>query len=279
LQEYIYHFQEFYKFITPSFHNKNDVIYIQESDADKLFIIYHGSIKIEKILELDFIKNINKKDHELNNLQAKQKKSKLLMKMEKGSIFGHEALEKNQKYKYSAKAESEGTILFCVRIQHSRFKYMIQAIKNYFQPIILKIERILMDAIENIIENQLKMKVGYRGEDLKKFGGYRLNKKEEREFLHKVTEKIVDIRKENLEKIVHDEKNRSLGKLKLGNGTDNEENKNIETSGTLINFVSHECLETKTNLDKRPLSNILNRNDSYENLNHKKNEKSNCSIL
>jgi len=250
LKEYLYHFQEFYKFITPSFLNKNDVIYIQETEADKVFLIYKGSIRIEKILEIDFIKEMSKKDQELNFLQAKQKKSKMLMRMDKGNIFGYEALEKNKKYKFTAKSDCEGTIIFCIKIQHSRFKYIIKAIKEYFEPIFLKNEKLLLEKIEHLIENQLKMKVAYRGQDVKKCGNYKLNKKEEREFLHRVNEKIYDIRKENLNNLISEEKNRSLVRVFFKTNENIIEEKNKDINPVNINT------EEKNIIQRRPISNM-----------------------
>lgn len=212
LKEYLYHFNEFYKFITPSFYKKNDIVFLQESNADRIFLIYSGSIKLEKILELNFRKNYTD-DATLNNLQAKLKKSMLLLKFEKGSILGNEALEKNQKYKYTAKADSEELILFCIKIKQSRFKYIYKAIKEYFEPVFLKNDKLIIDTIENMIENHLNTKIAYRGDDVKKCGVYRLNKKEEREFHHIVNEKIIQMRKSNLENFLLIGKNKSLEKL------------------------------------------------------------------
>jgi len=200
--------------ITPSFHNKNDVIYIQETNADRLFLVYKGSIRIEIIVETDFIKSIHgKKDTDLLDVQAKQKKSKMLMKIDKGSLFGYESLEKGQRYKYTVKADSEGTILFCIKMQHTKFKYIIKSIKDFFHPVICKIEKLLTEASEVLVKHQLKMKINYRRQDNKKCGAYKLNKKEEMELLNKVNRNIADVCKENFNKLLIEEKNKSLENL------------------------------------------------------------------
>ncbi len=212
-----------------------------------LFLIYKGSICIEKIIETDFIKSIQgKKDRQLIHLQAKQIKSKKLMKMEKGSLFGYESLEKGRKYMYTTKADSEGTRLFCIKMKHTRFKYILQAIKDFFHPVFSSIDKLLAEATNLLVKHHLKMKIGYRGQDVKKCGAYKLNNKEERELLHRVNEKISDLRKENFDKIIHAQNNKSLESLlvnslqlkdhKICKAADNEGYRNLYYNQAHSNF-------------------------------------------
>ena len=144
-------FDSLYNSMIPSFVGKNEMVYLEKTNADALYLILSGSLSLLKHVE-----NYTPTDFS-------PMKFITMLKVEKGAVVGVDCLfEKN--YKYSLRSDSDNTSMLIIKLD-SLDKLIREKLKDFFKDFYLQHERNFKSTLDKRKEHELK--VQYR-EPLKK---------------------------------------------------------------------------------------------------------------
>lgn len=184
-------FELIYKTIVPMFLSKNEIIFLENSPSDKIYVIYMGLCNL--------IKNINILPEEYKNDTSKMKFINLL-KIDKGDIIGLETLY-SEKYKYTLRSDSDYTVVLAIRVDKLD-EPIKDKLKTFFNPLFSKFKdnmKIILDKKKNLA---MKTKLNYKSDTiLKQIKKLKMNKEEQNQFDEKIQNKVDEIKK--ISKIVH----------------------------------------------------------------------------
>lgn len=179
-------FDSIFKTFVPMFLKNNQIIFLENSPADKLFVVYMGSCSLQK--NINILPEQYKKD-------VYKMKFITLLKIEKGDITGLDALfDKN--YKYSLRADSDYTVVFSIQV-HKIEDSLKEKLKLNFQ----SIHDLFSEHVKSIIDKKrqlaIKNKLSYRSDTIKRqINNMKLDKDEEKELEFNIGKKIMKVKEE-----------------------------------------------------------------------------------
>jgi CRP-like cAMP-binding protein len=179
-------FDSIFKTFVPMFLKNNQMIFLENSPADKLFVVYMGSCSLQK--------NINILPEQYKN-DVNKMKFITLLKIEKGDITGLDALFEKS-YKYSLRADSDYTVVFSIQV-HKIEDSLKDKLKSNFQ----SIHHLFSEHVKSILDKKrqlaIRNKLNYRSNTIKKqINNMKLHKDEEKDLEYNIGKKIEQVKDE-----------------------------------------------------------------------------------
>lgn len=185
-----------YKSMITLFLSKGELIYYENTEADRIFIVYQGCCKIEKnVLEFKEKRepSPNKPDSKVNLEDYSKIKFATLLRLDPGNIVGLESLYDIPKYKYTLKSDNEFSVILSLRVEklNPRMKEKFQI---YFKYIYMRSERTLQEISDKKKEYKNKMKITYKDDIMvKQLNFLKMTKREEMDLNNNIQNQIKDI--------------------------------------------------------------------------------------
>lgn len=162
-------FDQLYKHFIPRFLAKNEIIYLENTPADTIYVIYLGQCQIEK--------NTQSKPHQ--NDYRDPSKQLMLMTLDRGDLAGLEALEsyhylgnyksfeeRDIKYRFSLKSTDDNTVLISIKM--SFLNETREGLIKGLNTLKIQKEKLLLEIFHKKIATKMKTKPVFREEILNK---------------------------------------------------------------------------------------------------------------